>query len=75
MGEAKEGVIGQLVFASPFEYIERGSGQTRRTEVNLKWRGEDDLEIYYSPEVFPRDPGHDFQHGGLKVRVVSTSIK
>jgi hypothetical protein len=73
-GPTKKGAMGAVIFASPYRYTDKTSGEERITEIGLKWLGEDYLQIYYSPAVFPRDPGHDFEHKGMKIRVVSTSI-
>jgi len=75
VGEDKKGVIGALVFAGPAEYLDRTSGRSRATELRLIWRGEDELEIDYPSEIVPRNPGSNYEHAGVKVRVISRGIR
>jgi hypothetical protein len=75
IGEPKPGLSGSRVFASPYAFLDKASGQTRRAELRLIWRGEDMLEILYPREIFPRDPGHSVTRNGLEVRVDSRYLE
>jgi hypothetical protein len=75
IGEPKRGLSGSRVFASPYEFTDQSSGQKLRAEIQLTWRGEDLLEIFYPREIFPRDPGHSVNRNGLEVRVDSRYIE
>jgi hypothetical protein len=75
IAEARPGHLGARVFATPYEFIDKMSGNKRQTEIQLVWRGEDFLQIFYSKEIFPRDPGHSVTFNGLEVRVDSKYIE
>jgi len=75
IGEPTPGLSGSRVFASPYEFIDPNSRERRPAEIQLAWRGEDLLQIFYRREVFPRDPGHSVNRNGLEVRVDSQYIQ